>query len=587
MIGRGAETHQYGFGRDIFGAELLTIPEASVFFDFVRENAEKATNKKTRDLYDGFLPLTNAVVENFITDKLSDNWIAFGGFRPTAYGRYELRAGSDMSEAFLRLKKSELIRDGYLDATLDETAGMFWLYARRSARAMVRFGFDDEGYIRVQTWVNGDLRSYDSRPWLRPPGTVRLRLEMRGDGAVGYVNGKQVFTTPLVVPQEVCYGWWSIAPFAPELGLARARIAHIACGPLCPTILLMHPKMTLGEMSTSLERVRSHVRDMSALAPFAFTQLSDGTIPTEPDVDISAFRMFCTFHRLRLMPVVDLAYYSETLPKFLTDLIIKHRLNGMILRVRTPMDEAWYQKMAQALETTTADLIVIQQEEFFWPEIDTVFSADQEAARLAKLPKVVCREIPRGSLLFHPLRHEWHEPLLSFREWTIALTENRFREGVDPKVVVVPREFQAMAGHTVTQAVVATLIAPLGSAQGKNLVETSTPPSDSVVTRVGKEVDGTTSTLSNLVLRTSDEVKSKNASFSSTNVLKKVDVDFAALSNAIQTVVGETNVVSSAEGVTNLVKNAVTAGASETNTAQEVEKSLWRKVRDRLVPANE
>ena len=136
-IGRSAETHLFGFGRDIFAAELLTIPEASVFFDFVRKTAAESPNKKTRDLYESFLPLTEKVSENFVMDKLSDNWVAFGGFRPSSHGRYELRASSEMSEAFQRLKKSELIRDGYIEVTLDESAGSFWLYARRSSKSMV------------------------------------------------------------------------------------------------------------------------------------------------------------------------------------------------------------------------------------------------------------------------------------------------------------------------------------------------------------------------------------------------------------------------------------------------------------------
>ena len=447
-IGRGAETHLFGFGRDIFAAELLTIPEASVFFDFVRGTAAESPNKKTRELYQSFLPLTEKITENFVMNKLSDHWIAFGGFRPSAYGRYELRAGSDMSEAFLRLKKSELLRDGFIEVTLDESAGAFWLYARRCSKSMVRYGYDDEGFIRIQTWLNGELRTYESRPWLRPPGSVKLRLEVRGDGAVGYVNGKPVFTTPLVIPQEVCYGWWSIAPFSPELGLARARIARIDCGPLAPTVLLV-PKMPDAELRAALDSVRLHVRDLSAVAPVAFTQLADGTIPTEPDIELSLFKMFCTFHRLRLMPVVDLAYFSEILPEHLTALILKHRLSGMILRVRTPPDPAWISKMEKMIEQTTADFIVVQQEEWSWPrhDQDEVPDPKQEIARLKKLPKVKVREIQRGNLMLHPIQDVWDVSLYAYPEWSVKEAQAE-REGVAPRLVVLPRSFRAFARDT-------------------------------------------------------------------------------------------------------------------------------------------
>ena len=189
----------------------------------------------------------------------------------------------------------------------------------------------------------------------RPPGTVRLRLEIRGDGAVGYANDKPVFITPLVIPQDVCYGWWSIAPFSPELGLARARIAQIECGPLTPSIMLV-PRLPVTELNAALDVVRLHVRDLSAVAPVAFTQLPDGTIPSESDIDLTPFKMFCTFHRLRLMPVVNLAYYSEVRPEHLTALIVKHRLTGLILRARSMPDAAWLAKMEKMLEHTTADL---------------------------------------------------------------------------------------------------------------------------------------------------------------------------------------------------------------------------------------
>ena len=572
MIGRGSETHQFGFGRDIFAAELLAIPESSIFFDFVRETAQKTSNKKTRALYEGFLPLTNSVSENFVTDKLSDNWVALGGFKPSTYGRYELRAGSDMSEAFLRLKKSELLRDGFLDVTLDETAGSFWLYARRSSRSMVRFGYDDEGYIRIQSWFNGELRTYESRPWLRPPGTVRLRLEVRGDGAVGYVNDKPMFTTPLVIPQDVCYGWWSIAPFAPELGLARARIARIECGPLTPTVVFV-PKLQPEDIRKALDQIRLHVRDMSAVAPFAFTQLPDGSIPSEPEVELGAFKMFCTFHRLRLMPVVDLAYFSEALPEVLTKLILKHRLVGLVLRVRTPPDPEWYRKMEKALEMTTADFIVVRQEDSYWPSADTPVDVRKEDARLKKLVKAGVREIQRGSLLLHPIRDDWQVTVQPYREWAASLANRTVRQGFEPQLVVVPRRFEAEVTGISTQDM----------AYFQIVVPKTDVPVDDGVTAPKTELKVNVETVTN----------------------KAVSVVEAAQSNAVSVVVAAgqgagvtnpaadsvaaavSNLGARASGVTNQVLQDASSAATAAGQGAGTEKSIWQKVRDKLAPAQE
>ncbi|MDD4102953.1 MAG: hypothetical protein PHU80_10050, partial [Kiritimatiellae bacterium] len=565
----GAETHLFGFGRDIFAAELLTIPEASVFFDFVRNTAMNAASKKTADLYKGFLPLTEKVTENFVSDKLSDNWIAFGGFRPAAFGKYELRAGADMSEAFLRLKRSELLRDGFLEATLDESAGSFWLYARRSSKSMVRFGYDDEGFIRIQTWLNGQIRTYDSRPWLRPPGIVRLRLDVRGDGAVGYVNGRQVFTTPLPIPPEVCYGWWSIAPFAPELGLARVRIARIECGPLTPTVILL-PRLNDSELSSALETVRSNVRELSAVAPVTFTQLPDGTVPTEPEIALAAVRMFCTFHRLRMMPVVDLAYFSDTLPEHLTNLILKHRLSGLILRVRTMPDSEWFAKMEKMIEKTTADLIVVQQEDSYWSVVETEgnLSMEQELQRLKRLPKANVREIQRGSLLLQPVKDFWQVHTLSFAEWADKVAQED-REGIEPRLVVLPRQFKELLGADgeIKRAFVEIALPAAPVAQKAPEPETVKQPEPEAA-KPGETIDA--------------KVHADAPNAEKTDAAAKVVVGDAKSQIPLPAAAGA---VTNSPAVEPGLLPTLPAAAGDTNapgTEAEAPQSLWQKLRSRL-----
>lgn len=413
------ESKHFGFGKELSAVELLTIPESSLFFDFIRQTARTSPHKLTRDLYTSFLPITNSVTEDFSTGKLSDNWVYLGGLRPLDKGRYELKASSNLAEAFLRLKKSELIRDGFLEVELDESIGYFWVYARRSSRSMVRFGFDNEGFVHIQSWLNGNLLSYESRPWMRPPGMVTLRLDVRGDGAMGYINDRPAFMTPLVISPEVAYGWWSVAPFSPDYGIARARLSSIRCGPLAP-VMVMLPLLKDSQMNDALDWVRPRVRHISALAPVAFVQNPDGSVSEDPQSAFSLVRMFATYHRLRLMPVLDLAYYSDIAPAKVVDLIKLHRLDGLVLRIRILPDDAWFKTLAHEMERTSADLIVMRNERTFWPVPGTP-AADLaqagERKRLRRLAPSHVQEIPRGSLLLPPLASSWSIRAQPYQDW--------------------------------------------------------------------------------------------------------------------------------------------------------------------------
>ncbi|MBQ9344112.1 MAG: tetratricopeptide repeat protein, partial [Kiritimatiellae bacterium] len=394
-LGTSNPSQVLGFGNDIASAELLTIAESSVFFDFIRDTATNSPREAIRSLYSSFLPLRAPIVEEFNASALSGNWIAFGTPLTTIAGAYDLRAAADMSEAYLRLRHSELLRDGFVEVTLGESVGAFWLYARRSSQSMIRFGFDGDGFLRIQTWKNGEIRTGESRAWIRPPGDITLRLEVRGDGAIGLVDGKRVFSTPLHVPQEIAYGWWSVAPFSPELGIARARIERISAGPLPPAIALLR-ETDPDLIDDALQALRPNIERLSAIAPVLFAQQPDGTIPVTPLADLMPFRMFCAYHRLRLIPVVALDFYSDIQPSTLVNLILTHHLSGLILLSRTLPSEAWFDQVASLLEKTTADLIVVQSQDALWGD---------KAPRPAK--PVVLREIQRGSLLIQPSADQW------------------------------------------------------------------------------------------------------------------------------------------------------------------------------------
>ncbi|MBR1836129.1 MAG: tetratricopeptide repeat protein, partial [Kiritimatiellae bacterium] len=434
QVSAAGEAQRLGFGRDIAEAELLTIPESTVFFDFIRDAATNSVRDVVRKLYSGFLPFSAPVTENFGESRLSDRWISFGTPLAEIAGTYDLKAAANMSEAYLRLKQSELLRDGFIEVVVGESVGAFWLYARRSSRNMVRFGFDGDGFLRIQTWSDGEPRTVDSKPWVRPAGDLTLRLEIRGDGAVGHVNGKRVFSNPLPIPSDIAYGWWSVAPFSPELGIARARISRISAGPLAPAIAML--RETDGALAAeALDRLRVRAHEISAVAPVLFVQHPDGTILDEPISDLMPFRMFCSYHRLRLMPVVSLDFHSDVRPQVLVDIILKHRFSGLVLMVRSLPSEEWFREATALIEKTSADLVVVQSKDPIWESGDPAPEEEAEE-RLLSLPPVTMRELERGSLLLPPVRMSWSVPITPFGKWSGAVEDE---ETTTPSLVVLPR----------------------------------------------------------------------------------------------------------------------------------------------------
>ncbi len=404
------------FGHMLLSQELLTYPESGVFFDFIRQRAQSDPDTPARQVYDRFLPLNERVKDNFALGRLSDEWIASDGIRALERGRYELRTAVDQAEAYLRLYRSELMRDGYLDVVLDETQGFFWIYARRSARAMVRFGFDQEGYIHIQAWHNGDLLAHHSRPWIRPPGSLNLRLELRGDGARGFVNGMDVFDTPLNIPARVAYGWWGIAPFAFELGMARARILQMECQPLQTSIALIAP----GSADTQIVQLRPYAGHVSALAPAWIFQNPDGSLPTALPEDAGLLRMFSAFHGIRLLPVIDLAYDGAVDPEEVVQLVHKNHLDGALVKFRKPPSPEWKEALRLALEKRPANVILMITEAALWnsPLADAESIGDltvRPQARDQLLPEpdqpLVLREMPIGGVMLSPLHAEWTTPI--------------------------------------------------------------------------------------------------------------------------------------------------------------------------------
>ena len=421
------------FRRKIEDSGLLTFPESSAAFDFLRRVARDSKNGLVRRNYMSLMPLEQPICENFSESSLSDNWEIFGNNGALIGGEYLLPGLPDPSETNLRLKRSDLFRDGFVEARIGESLGAFWLYARRSTQGMVRFGFDSDGFLRIQAWQNGEPRVLDSVLWIRPKDGLTLRLEIRGDGAIGYADGRHAFSTPLEIPRALGYGWWGVAASASETGMAQTRLRVLSSGPMSPTIVVMDLLPIVRETGTSepaptrdvLEALRARAGDVGVIAPVVGQQAVDRTLSSPDARSLDGLRVFARYHRLRLMPIVDLGYYNDPEPSDIIAYMKKSGLDGLCLRVRRLPDAEWCAKMEKALEALFANIILIQSDK-------PLAEAAQNDA------KVVLHELQRGSVYLQTGKATWATQAETFEKWK-ASPAGTGRTGAKPMIVVMPR----------------------------------------------------------------------------------------------------------------------------------------------------
>jgi hypothetical protein len=111
---------------------------------------------------------------------------------------------------------------------------------------------------------------------------------------------------------------------------------------MSPTIVVMDLLPTVMEAGTSepaptrdvLEALRARVDDVGMIAPVVGQQAVDRSFSPPDARSLDGLRVFARYHRLRLMPVVDLGYYNDLEPADVIAYMKKFGLEGLCLRVR-------------------------------------------------------------------------------------------------------------------------------------------------------------------------------------------------------------------------------------------------------------
>ncbi len=398
-VGTGV-MHKEAFADLMTSSELLSSPEAGILMPFIQETAKNDPDLKIRKRYSRMLPPEKKLVENLIEEgKVSDNWISSSGEIPTRMGRLYLRAEGSQTEAFLRLCGSEGLRNAFIESTLEDVHGFFWLYARRGPTTMIRFGFERTG-LYLQVWKDGNLLANEVKLWRFPERAFTLRLEVVGDGAMGYLDGKPMFDAPVTIPPDLMNGWWGLSPFSPVPGQAQVVIKGLSAGPL-PILLAVPNQRALKDGDRLLDELKDGMRTLAAVCPPWFRQSTDGFVGV-PGPELNFIRMFTQYHRKRLMPAIYLGYNSKLTGDWMVKTAEQYHFNGYVLVFGEMPSAAWLADMRKQLETS--DLCVLAVES----TPDTVVSKVREVTVLHGL--------------FPPTQAEWP---MQMTPYSYAFASNR------------------------------------------------------------------------------------------------------------------------------------------------------------------
>ncbi|MFH1969736.1 MAG: tetratricopeptide repeat protein, partial [Verrucomicrobiota bacterium] len=350
---------QFEFGAALLKNNLLALPESCQMFNFVERVAAHAKDDSLRELYQKLCPLSMPIVETFNDGILSSAWNVLGGHYMGEKGWIRIKTLQGRSEMNLRLYGTDAMHNGYLEADLNELIGMFWLCARRTADHMVRFGFNQSGdTVLLQVWRNGHLVNRNQKPWHKPNRPVRVRLEVQGDGAMGYLDGEPAFNAPIQIPFEMKGGYWALSVYDPVPGVAKATIQRLAAGPLPVHIACLPAEIKEQKPENFLRQLNAMHYAFSIMAPRWFRQNPEGQLIHQIGADEMMVRIFSLYYRMRLLPMVEMRtpeISGELLAKTAKD----NHVQGFILLFPEMPPPAWFERLERELETTPLDIVAV------------------------------------------------------------------------------------------------------------------------------------------------------------------------------------------------------------------------------------
>lgn len=353
---------QFELGKLIWDYELLTLDISEPLIRMASNIAAESEDSKVRDIFLRLRPRYTAVSETFDDGEISDDWWILGGSCTLSENRALLRSSRTHKEVSMRLLGSLHLSHAYIETALDNVQGDFWIYARRSANHMIRFGFTSEQKIYLQVWMNGQLASNQSKAWTKPARPFKMRLEVCADGIIGSVDGKIVFSPYLSVPASLGQGWIGIASSSQQPGSSSATIASIEAGPTPPRIALLEPAISDETSDRQLQTIRQSVSALTAISPAWYAVDMGGNWNDNYSGDKELYRLFSRYYRFWLMPTVKVGNIASVDALDIKTMAEEYRVDGFVLMLDDWPREEWIEKMNAGLSGSDVKLVIARMD---------------------------------------------------------------------------------------------------------------------------------------------------------------------------------------------------------------------------------
>jgi hypothetical protein len=196
-------------------------------------------------------------------------------------------------------------------------------------------------------------------PWTKPGRPFSMRLEVRGNGILAFIDGKQAFDTPLAIPNNFGLGWSAFAVNSPVRGAGAVTLSSITSGPIPVRLAMLPPVPDKENSDRQLKRLRNLIDTITDFSPDWFAVDADGNWSSHSNIDDGFFRLFARYYRVRMVPTVRVAAGANIQPQDIVTICRIHNFDGLVLLFDSMPAEEWFHRMDRELSTPGLDLLAV------------------------------------------------------------------------------------------------------------------------------------------------------------------------------------------------------------------------------------
>lgn len=288
-------------------------------------------------------PRHSELVDQFDSPQSAFAWIVDSGELTIQPRNLQLTNSLAEQGGLMTLAGSEKWRDADVEVQLKQLPeGQFWLSLRHGFnQPSIRLGVAN-GQVLLQESLANDvhrqLASLDVNH-----GELKLRLRVKGQGAMAYLNGQPLLSRPIAMPEGANQGPLALSVWQPERQFAQAQvnIQQITAKPLKAKIGLLASILD----ENSWRQLHQTADQLTILSPHYFAW-QDGKPQRLASYD-QALEIFARYHQLKLQPALVIdphTPFSDTplLAEQINRWVNESGLDGLNLVINDSMlDDGW------------------------------------------------------------------------------------------------------------------------------------------------------------------------------------------------------------------------------------------------------